>query len=110
MPQDRFVTRVVALAVSAVLAYVLFLIFRPFIGSIVWAVLISYLLFPLVNRLRRRLGGRKALAAVLMTLVVIVGFGLPAALITAAFAGQAVELAQQMSQLAKQYQIQAPED
>ena len=110
MPQDRFVTRIVALAVSAVLAYVLFLIFRPFIGSIVWAVLIAYLLFPLVVRLRRRLGGRKGAAAVLMTLVVILGFGLPAAVITAAFAGQAVELAQQMSQLARQYQIQAPED
>ena len=56
MPQDRFVTRVVALAVSAVLGYVLYLIFRPFIGSIVWALLLAYLLFPLVMRLRRRLG------------------------------------------------------
>ncbi len=110
MPQDRFVTRVVALAVAAVLAYVVFLIFRPFIGSVVWAVLIAYLLFPLVVRLRRRLNGRKALAAVLMTLFVIVGFGLPAALIAAAFAGQAVELAQRLSQLGRQYQIQAPED
>jgi predicted PurR-regulated permease PerM len=110
MPQDRFVTRVVALAVAAVLAYVVFLIFRPFIGSIVWAVLIAYLLFPLVFRLRNRLGGRKALAALLMTLVVILGFGLPAAAIAAAFAGQAVELAQRLSQTAQQYQIQAPED
>jgi predicted PurR-regulated permease PerM len=104
------VTRVVALVVAAVLAYVLFLIFRPFIGSIVWAVLIAYLLFPLVLRLRRRLNGRKAPAAVLMTLFVIVGFGVPAALIAAAFAGQAVELAQRLSRLAQQYQIQAPED
>ena len=110
MPQDRFVTRVVALAVSAVLAYVVFLIFRPFVGPIVWALLIAYLLFPLVRRLRRRLGGRRALASVLMTLVVILGFGLPAAVIAAAFAGQAVELAQQLSVVARQYQIQAPAD
>jgi predicted PurR-regulated permease PerM len=107
---DRFVTRVVALAVAAVLAYVVFLIFRPFIGSIVWAVLIAYLLFPLVIRLRRRLGGRPTLAAVIMTLLVIVGFGLPAAVLAAAFAGQAVELGQRLTHLAQEYQIQAPED
>ncbi len=110
MPQDRFVTRVVALAIAAVLAYVLYLIFRPFIGSIVWALLLAYLLFPLVTRLRRRLGGRKNLASALMTLVVIVGFGVPAAVVAAAFAGQAVELVHRLSQLAEQYKIQAPED
>lgn len=110
MPQDRFVTRVVALAVAAVLAYVLFLIFRPFIGSIVWALLIAYLLFPFVIRLRRRLGGRKVPAAVLMTLGVILVFGIPAAAVTAAFAGQAVDLAQRLSGLAQHYEIQAPED
>jgi predicted PurR-regulated permease PerM len=110
MPQDRFVTRVVALAVAAVLAYVVFLLFRPFIGSIVWAVLIAYLFFPMVVRLRRRFGGRKALAAIAATLVVVLGFGIPAAVVAAAFAGQAVELAQQLAGLAQQYQIQAPED
>jgi predicted PurR-regulated permease PerM len=110
MPQDRFVTRVVALAVAAVLGYVLYLIFRPFIGSIVWALLLAYLLFPLVIRLRRRLGGRRGLAAAILTVAVIVGFGVPVAIITAAFAGQAVELVQRLSRLAQQYQIQAPED
>ena len=110
MPQDRFVTRVVALAVAAVLAYLVFLIFRPFIGSIVWAVLIAFLLFPLVLRMRRAFQGRESLVAVVMTLIVIVGFGVPAALLTAAFAGQAVELGQRLTQAARQYQIQAPED
>jgi len=110
MPQDRFVTRVVALAVSAVLGYVLYLIFRPFIGSIVWALLLAYLLFPLVMKLRRRLGGRDGLAAAIMTVGVILGFGVPAALIAAAFAGQAVELVQRLSQIAQEYQIHAPED
>jgi predicted PurR-regulated permease PerM len=101
---------VVGLAVAAVLVYVVFLIFRPFIGSLVWAVLIAYLLFPLVSRMRRRLNGRKALVAVLMTLVVIVGFGVPAAVLAAAFAGQAVDLGQRLGELARRYQIQAPED
>jgi predicted PurR-regulated permease PerM len=110
MPQDRFVTRVAALAVTALLAYVLYLIFRPFIGTIVWALLLAYLLFPLVGRLRQRVGGRKALAAALMTLAVILGLGIPAAAVTAAFAGQAVDLTQQLSGLAQRYEIQAPED
>ena len=108
--QDRFATRVVALAAIAVLVYVLFLIFRPFLGAVVWALLIAYLLFPAVLRLRRRFGGRKGLAAGILTVTVIVAFGFPAAVLAATFAGQAVELVQRLGRLAAQYQIQAPED
>ena len=108
--QERFATRVVALAAFAVLAYVLYLIFRPFIGAIVWALLIAYLLFPAAVRLRGRCKGRKGLAAAILTVTVIVAFGLPAAVLAATFAGQAVELVQKLSRLAAEYQIQAPGD
>ncbi len=45
-----------------------------------------------------------------MTLAVILVFGIPVAAVTAAFAGQAVDLAQRLSGLAQDYEIQAPED
>jgi predicted PurR-regulated permease PerM len=110
MPQDRFATRVAGLAVVAVLAYVLVLIFRPFFGPIVWAFLIAFLLFPAVVRLRRALKNRKALAAAVLTLCVIGGFVIPAGVAAAAFGGQAVELGQRLTRLANQYQIRGPED
>ena len=107
---DRFVTRVIALVVTAILGYVVFLIFRPFIGPIVWAVLIAYLLHPVVLRLRRRFGGRKGVAAAVLTIAVIVVFGIPLALIAVTFAGEAVGLVQRLSRLAAQYRIEAPAD
>ena len=45
--QDRFSTRVFALAVVAILAYLLFRIFSPFFGPIYWAFLLAFMLFPL---------------------------------------------------------------
>ncbi len=110
MPSDRFATRVFGLAVLAVLAYVLVLIFRPFAGPIVWAVLITFLLFPVVRAVRRIVRGRRGLAATLMTVGVVVGLVLPAVLVAGAFGGQAVELGQKLTQLAGRYQIRAAED
>jgi predicted PurR-regulated permease PerM len=110
MPQDRFVTRVVGLTIVAILAYLVVRIFRPFAGPIVWAFLVAFLFFPVVTRLRRRFGGRRALVALLVTIGVILVLVLPAAALAAAFGGQAVELVQRLRGLAESYQIRAPED
>jgi len=110
MPSDRFATRVFGLAVLAVLVYALVLIFRPFYGPIVWALLIAFLLFPIVRHVRRAVGGRRALAASLMTIAVILGLVTPGVLVAFAFGGQAVELGQRLTRLASQYQIRGAED
>ncbi len=110
MPSDRFATRVFGLAVLAILAYALFLIFRPFYGPIVWALLIAFLLFPVVRRVRRAVRDRRGLAAILVTLGVILGVVLPTAVVAAAFGGQAVDLGQQLRVLAQQYQIRGAQD
>jgi predicted PurR-regulated permease PerM len=108
--QDRFTTRVVGLAVAAVLAYLVIRIFRPFAAPIAWAFLLAFLVFPAVMRLRRRLGGRQTVVAVLLTVALILGLVLPAAAIAVAFGGQAVELVQKLRGLAAEYQIRAPAD
>jgi predicted PurR-regulated permease PerM len=110
MPADRFATRVFGLAVLALLAYALFLIFRPFYGPMVWAFLIAFLLFPLVRRVRSAVSGRNGVAATLVTLAVIVGLVLPTVVVVAAFGGQAVELGQRLTAVAQQYQIRGAED
>lgn len=98
------------LAVLAVLGYLLFQIIQPFLDPIFWAVLMALILFPLNQRLRRRLRGRKGLAATILTIAVTLGIVVPAAIISVAFARQAVELGHKLSAIADQYRIAGVED
>jgi hypothetical protein len=59
---DRFSSRVFALAAVALLAYLLYRIFEPFFGPILWGTLVAFLLFPANLRLRRAVRGRLGLA------------------------------------------------
>jgi predicted PurR-regulated permease PerM len=108
--QNQFSTRVVGLAVVAVLAYLLFFIFSPFFAPIYWAFLAAFMLFPLNQRLRKAFRGRNGLAASVMTIGVALGIATPAAVGMVAFARQAVELGQSVSRLGQRYQIEGVED
>jgi predicted PurR-regulated permease PerM len=107
---DRFSTRVFALAVVALLAFLLFRIFEPFLGPIYWAFLLAFMLFPVNRRLRRLLGGRKAFAATVLTVAVTLGIAVPVVLGSAAFARQAVELGHRLSETARGHEISGPQD
>lgn len=107
---DRFSTRVFGLAIVAALAYLLFRIFSPFLAPIYWAFLLAFMLFPLNVRLRRSVSGRKGLAATVLTVGVLLGFAVPAAIGMFAFARQGVELGRRLSAAAQQYQIGGIED
>ena len=71
------------LAVLAVAAYIAWLVLRPFLNVLAWAVVMTVLFFPLHRRLAQRLG-RPGLAAACSTLLVIVTVLLPTALIVTA--------------------------
>jgi predicted PurR-regulated permease PerM len=81
--------RLFALVTAAALAVALFKILRSFIGPILWSVLFAFLLFPANRALRRVFGGRRAHAAMALTLAVVLGFMLPAFLVVIAFTRQA---------------------
>jgi predicted PurR-regulated permease PerM len=68
------------------------------------------ILFPLNDRLRRRLRGRPGLAATILTLGVTIGIVVPAAAVGLAFARQGVELAHRLSAAAGEYGISGVED
>ena len=110
MPQDRFPTRVFGLAVVALLAYLSFRIFEPFVAPIYWAFLAAFMLFPVNRTVRTIVGGRRGAAAGLMTLGVTVGMAVPAAVLVVAFANQAVELGHRLSAVAARYQITGATD
>lgn len=111
MPErDRFSTRVFGLAVVALLAYLSFRIFEPFIAPIYGAFLLAFMLFPVNRTVRALLRGRRALAAALMTVGVTLGIAAPAVLLAVAFANQAIELGHRLSAVAQRYQITGPVD
>lgn len=89
---DRFYPRVFALVTAALLAGALFLILRPFLVPILWSMLLALLLFPAQQALGRRLGGRQALTALLLTLLTAIVLIAPLPLLSVAFASQARDL------------------
>ncbi len=107
---DRFAGRVFALAVIAVLAYLLLRILRPFFGPIFWASLLALMLFQLNLRLRRALSGRRAVAAALLTVAVTLGIVIPVALVGVAFAREGVDLARGLSATIERNKIEGLED
>jgi len=101
---SAFYPRVFALVTAALLGLALFKILQPFIGPILWSVLLAFLLFPLNQALRRALGGRPAAAAMLLTLAAILGLIGPAAVLTVAFTRQASDLFARLQAAAGRFQ------
>ena len=59
----------IRLAVLGLLVYVAFILIRPFITIAIWSVVLTVALYPGYDRMVRWLGGRRRLAAVLLTIV-----------------------------------------
>jgi predicted PurR-regulated permease PerM len=92
--RDRFYARTFALVTCLVLGVALFKIVQPFLGPLLWAIFIAFLLYPLHLRLAVRLRGKPQWSAALLTaltFVVIIG---PLTGLSAAFAAQIGDLAQ----------------
>ncbi|HEY5761261.1 MAG TPA: AI-2E family transporter [Steroidobacter sp.] len=91
---DRFYARTFALVTVLVLGVALFKIVQPFLGPLLWAIFIAFLLHPLHLRLAARLRGKPQWSAALLTVltfVVIIG---PLTALSAAFAAQVGDLLQ----------------
>ena len=59
----------IRVAVLGLLLYLSFLLIRPFITIAIWSVVLAVALYPTYERIVRLLGGRRKLAAVLLTLL-----------------------------------------
>jgi predicted PurR-regulated permease PerM len=88
--------RAFALVAVAVLAYALFLILRPFLSVIAWAILIAFLLHPAHVRLCKRLRGRESASSFLLTMATFFVFIGPLTALGVAFARQAASLLEQL--------------
>jgi predicted PurR-regulated permease PerM len=111
-PQDptSFYQRVFGLAAAAVLAFALYRILEPFLGPILWSLLLAFLLAPVNRRLRQALGGRAGTAAAVLTLAMTLLGLIPAALLATVFARQAADLVGRLQEAAVRYQIAQARD
>lgn len=66
-----YVRKALVLALILVLLVGCFVVLRPFIAAILWAVILTFSTWPLHWRLERALGGRTTLSAGIMTLLVM---------------------------------------
>ena len=92
--RDRFYARTFALVTALVLGIALFKIVQPFIGPLLWAMFIAFLLYPLHVWLTPRLKGRAQLSAALLTVLTLIVLLGPLAALSAAFAAQVGDLLQ----------------
>src|ERR1700674_4995627 len=108
--ESRFYARIFWLTVAALLALALLSILKPFFESILWAGLLAFLLTPVTDRLTRAFGGRRSLAALLVTLGGALFVLIPAVVTAVVFAGQASELVAKLQELADRYRIAQASD
>src|SRR5437868_1553226 len=90
--RDRFYTRCFALGTCVAVGLALYRIFAPFLGPLIWAIFLAFLLHPLQVRLTRRLGNRPQSSALVLTLLTFLLFIGPLTALSAAFAAQVGEL------------------
>jgi predicted PurR-regulated permease PerM len=105
-----FYPRVFGLATAGILALALYQILQPFVGPILWGILLAFLLVPLNQALRRRCGDRRGLAAGVLTCAVTLLVLAPAVLLVIVFARQARELVGRFQEAADRYRIARASD
>ncbi|MGD9599670.1 MAG: AI-2E family transporter [Steroidobacteraceae bacterium] len=88
-----FYRRGFALVALVAIGYLLYKVLAPFVGPIVWAAFLAFMLEPLHRRLTRRFKGRAHWSAALLTVLTPLAILVPLSILGGVFAAQAAELA-----------------
>ena len=104
MTEDRkFYARAFTLIALLIIGYLIYLVVAPFFAPIAWSLFIAFLVHPLHLWLTRRLHGRAALSATLLTVVTFLLIIGPLAALGAAFAAQVTDLLRQAQAFATEH-------
>ena len=71
--------------------YLLYQILSPFLSSIIWAILLAMVSYPLFKKLHNLMKKKGVLSALIMTLLVLVVIVLPLTLLMASLASEVVD-------------------
>lgn len=66
---------------AVALVFLCYRIFEPFLGLMAWSVILAVTLFPVHQKLARKMGGKQGLAATVLVVVGLVVIGVPAAIL-----------------------------
>jgi predicted PurR-regulated permease PerM len=86
MPLDKPIGQILGIGALGLLAFGCTVVLWPFLSSMLWAAVICFSTWPIYRRCERLLGGRRGLAAALMTLLVTLVLVAPLAVMVVALA------------------------
>jgi predicted PurR-regulated permease PerM len=89
---STFYRRCFQIATTAILAFALYQILSPLRSILGWAAVLAFILYPLQERLARRLKGRRALSAGILTALTPFFVLAPLSVLGVVFAGQVARL------------------
>src|SRR4030042_1552953 len=87
--------------------YLLYTILSPFLSSIIWAILLAMIFYPLFKKLKRLLKKKEFLSALIMTLLVLIIIVLPFTLLMISLASEVVDVYHRVEEMIKTGQLQA---
>ncbi|MBP2688710.1 MAG: rane protein, superfamily [Deltaproteobacteria bacterium] len=96
----KVIAPVIACALLALLAWMVYTISSPFLTAIGWGTTIAVVTFPAYGRMRRWLGGRPVPAAILMVLGIFILLVGPAVTLMADLSRQAADIYPKLEELA----------
>jgi predicted PurR-regulated permease PerM len=102
MDAQARIEQMVVVALLLILTIGCFLVLRPFLSALLWALILSFSAWPLYEALVRALGGRRTLAAGLMTLLVAAVLILPPVAVGSSLADNVAEVVAMVRLLADQ--------
>jgi predicted PurR-regulated permease PerM len=98
---------IIIFLLTALSFYLFYRIISPFLGPIVWAILLSIIFYPLFQKLQRLLKKREAISAMIMTLLVIIVIVLPSGFLAISLANEVVDAYHNLEEMIKTGRLQA---
>lgn len=94
--QSRRVEAIAGLAALAFIAFGCFIILRPFLTALAWALILVFATWPVFKRVQKFTGGRPTVAAAVMTSILVVALLMPMISVGSGLAESATRLANQV--------------
>jgi predicted PurR-regulated permease PerM len=85
--------------------YLLYQILSPFLTSIIWAILLSMVFYPLFQKLQRFLKKKNVLSAIIMTLFVLIVIVLPFSLLMVSLTREVVDVYHRVEEMIRTGQL-----
>jgi len=88
MTEGEFTDTMIQIGLITITAVLCYRIFNPFMGLMVWGLILAITLYPLQQGIARRLGGKQGRAATLIVVVGVLLIGAPLVLVSDSLGGQ----------------------